>query len=505
MHGNNYCGLSYCINVAISIKTATCVTSNYSNIGAAKVTINCFHTLAGTMILLVLSIVFFLHGATAIHDSGLGQSFYLPNYDLNSESLQGGFPIFEPLPEECLKTTNMFTVESKTAYYEDTATFYKSLSSTFSLSADVENDFTMGATLDGSTNSISGSTRTVKGLTLQVYSTASKDYLISSCLRRGTLSQSVSKNFENLSPTIEKPWTDAEWAPYDVFLKNYGSHYVTQVYYGSALYQYCFSDTSRSYTQKQYSIKACVNFAGPTVAPTLNISACAGLTSDEIKSVSSLATSSRLVVRGGTDNTRAELYTSRTNEKIKEFLKEANETHQPIQYRFESIWSLLKARYMNTKHFPKALNLEAYYKGYKGFQCSHQAIAGVELQKFTHTEQSTPSYPSFHCIIPPQGCQVDDDCHHRFPHWCECKGSSCLRHYLTTTDTGKTRKYAAPYKEEGWGWQGCTRQDFTCGCHDRNWNWLEVWRQSLDEENFVSKFQNISFETQKAGKSHKEL
>ena len=453
------------------------------------------------MILLVLSIVFFLHGATAIPDSGVGQSFYLPNHDLNSASLQGGFPIFESLQEECFKQSNEHTVDSNTAYYENTATFYNSLSSTFSLSADLENDFTMGATLDGSTNSISGSSRTVKGLTLQVYSRASKDYLISTCSHHGTLSSSVSQDFEKLSPTIKKPWIDAEWAPYDVFLKKYGSHFVTQVYYGSALYQHCFSDSSQSYTQREYSIKACVDFAGPTEAGKLNISACAGLTSNEIDSVSSLAISSRLVIRGGTDDTRAELYTSRTNEKIEKFLKEASKTHQPIQYRFEAIWTLLKAKYINTEHFPKALNLEAYYKGYKGYQCSYQAQAGVELQKFNYNDQSTADYPIFHCIIPPQGCQVDDDCHYRDAFWCECRGSSCLRHYQTTTNTGKTRKYAAPFTESGWGWQGCARHGFTCSCDDRNWNWLEVWRQSLDEKNFISKLHT----TQKARKSHKEL
>lgn len=57
---------------------------------------------------------------------------------------------------------------------------------------------------------------------------------------------------------------------------------------------------------------------------------------------------------------------------LQKFLKEANLTDQPVNQQFESIWDLLKTRYIGTPHFAKAINMEAYYLGFMNMGCGHQ-------------------------------------------------------------------------------------------------------------------------------------
>ena len=45
--------------------------------------------------------------------------------------------------------------------------------------------------------------------------------------------------------------------------------------------------------------------------------------------------------------------------------------NQAVSYQYQSMWDMLKSRYLNTEHFAKAVNLEAFYLGYMNADCSH--------------------------------------------------------------------------------------------------------------------------------------
>ena len=426
-----------------------------------------------------LFLVLVLHGATseyAIAADVVGQGFYLPEFDLSAKNLLGGHKIFNSMPVNCLSKSIENSVLSHFTFFSNTADFYTSLSSTSSLSAGLRNSFTLGVTLDSTTSSVSGTSRKIKGTTLQISSINSAVSLIATCTHTTLeLAPNFAQEFEMLSATIKKPWLEAEWSQYKDFLKKYGSHIVEVVELGTSIYQHCFSKETESYSQRQFKVKACANLAGPTNVGKVNVTACAGISKKETGFDSNIDTSSRLVVRGGSEETRALLYSSRTNENIEKLIKEAESFSQPVQYRFESVWELLMIRYSGTEHYAKARNLEAYYKGYATMSCRYRYRSNVVLQVFNHTKESTPAHPMYECKIPPKGCTVDNDCQYRAAFWCQCKGDSCIR-YGKKAHSGDTHIVANPFTGDGWGWQGCDLYGLACYCVN-NKIWTVIWKQ----------------------------
>ena len=114
-----------------------------------------------------LFLVLVLHGATseyAIPADVVGQGFYLPETNLNAETLLGGRTIFTSIPDDCFsKLININKVFSHSEFYSNTDDYYSSLSSSSSLSAGLRNSFTFGITLDGTAGSASGTSRKIKG------------------------------------------------------------------------------------------------------------------------------------------------------------------------------------------------------------------------------------------------------------------------------------------------------------------------------------------------------
>ena len=306
---------------------------------------------------------------------------------------------------------------------------------------------------------------------------------------KATLDPDLKVAFEKLPAVVVRPNMTNDWVAYDRFLKHFGSHMVSEVEYGSSLCQHTFSDVSTSYTQKDFKVKACVQLTGPTEAGMLDTKACSDVTQEEIDSVSDITTSSRFVVRGGTAETRAKLINERTDELIRQFMSEADITHEPVTYKFTAIWTMLQTRYLGTDHFPKAMNLEAYYKGYLNYGCSLQTDKTVTLRNFEHSPSSTDDYPVYQCVLPPKGCHSDNDCHYRVGPWCQCKGDTCVFYNTEKLSTGEEKTYATIYRESGWGGQGCklTASSFwtKCYCIDERTEKQIEWSSDRDSLQFA--------------------
>ena len=417
----------------------------------------------------------------------IGDSFKISELNMLAETLTGGYPVWEDLPDDCIKSADLFTTIEMCNFYDNTASFYHSVATGSSLSVDVEFDFTLGVTLEATTQSVSSQEHKVRGMTMKVQAESTKHFLESKCLNEAKLTESLVKEFEELPIEVKDPWMSNQWIAYELFLESFGSHIVTEVIFGSSLYQHCFSEESSTYTQNEFNLKACADFAGSTPVGKIGLKTCAQYSQKDIDAASSLETSSMLIIRGGSSETRSQLYNERTGELISKFLAEANQTRSPIGYRLMPIWQLLQLRYFHSDHFAKALNLEAYYTGYLNFGCPYErSPTGVELQKFVNNSASTPDYPIYECIIAPQGCHDNDDCDYRDAFWCECNGDSCIHHYDRTLDTGSKRKYAEIFAKSGWGWHGCTLSGLSCWCTDPDNNWIPIWSQSTGNAQFIT-------------------
>lgn len=82
--------------------------------------------------------------------------------------------------------------------------------------------------------------------------------------------------------------------------------------------------------------------AGPTTVGKVGVKACANVSKTEISKATHMNTEDKLIIRGGTVNTRSALRTSRTKELIEQFLNEAKDSNEDVQHTFKSIWNLLQ-------------------------------------------------------------------------------------------------------------------------------------------------------------------
>jgi hypothetical protein len=417
----------------------------------------------------------------------IGTGIFAPERNLLGGNLLGGRTIYDGSIEECIRSTNKLpAIQTLKRYYENTASFYQSVSTETSISGELQSDYTMSATLHATTKSAAGSKNRVSGYAYQAYSQVSIDYQDAKCVEEFNLDDALIQSFETLPSTIDNPEYKNSWIEYETFLQKFGSHVIVEVSRGSSLYMYTFAKESSSYSKNDFKINACINLVVPTEAGLSNASICSGVTKEDIEKVSHLEMTSQFVARGGSDETRAKLSdpTQRNDTLIAKFLSEANVTDQPISYRLASIWTILQTKYVQSKeNLARALNLAAYYKGYRSYGCKYQENDAFVFQKFVSTTHS--SLPSYACQLAPQGCHQDDDCSYNVGIYCQCGGQTCVRYDTDVLDTDKEKPYAYAYTGSGWGGQGCTYSFGGCYCSEPSGQWRTVWSSSDDFLSFA--------------------
>ena len=428
----------------------------------------------------ILLLAVFVFGGVIGDTSPFGTTFYIPVTNLLNRDLKGGLTILQDLQTDCIKTdyqsSSLEGIRSR-ILFGNTGSFYNYLTSATAMSSELGRDFTMGYTLDKITNGIGGSKREIRGASVEAYSMMSEEYILDNCIGSAKLIASLTSAFENLPKSIEKQWLHSQWTTYQIFIEKFGSHFVNRVHYGSSLQQYSFSNASDNYTEWVYNVAACGKLAGYHPVENISLPVCAGITRRDVETVSKLPISSQLILRGGTTQTRADLYANPNNELIEKFLNEANSTHSPIQYKYMPIWELLKRKYYGTEHHVKAINLEAYYLGFMNFGCDYvQTKNNVELQKFVLSELSTPQYPIYKCTIVPAACQTFDDCHY-YTFGCNCYGNSAIGHKIEALNIGEDRTVPYIKTHEGTTCLGCAAHLFTCYCEAHDLPWDTIWDQ----------------------------
>ena len=355
--------------------------------------------------------------ATTGESEGLGKIVFPPNINLLDDFQEKENSIIDPLPSECFKKIINTTKSScNFDYYKNTKAFYKSLATESSLSASLTSTFTLGATVSVATKSKSSEKSEVSGISLIKQALAEKIYVNKECLtsaKMSTLNKEFMESFSTLPLKIKEPWLHNSWKAYSTFLEKYGSHVITSKETGSRFQQMVFAESSESYSQRDFQVKACISAAGPTNVGKLNVSACSSVNSSEILKAKNISTSETQFVRGGLRDTNSALTKGTSAELIEKLMNEADEAPSPVQHTFRPIWEILKDRFKTgSKNHIRATILQYYYSGYLGYGCLYSKSGDVEVQKFDYTKQSESKKPEFECSLAKEGCHNDDDCHY---------------------------------------------------------------------------------------------
>lgn len=406
----------------------------------------------------------------------LGKAIYIPEEDLLG-SIPNGISFFKEIEERCQRKIKIATTVKDQTYYKNTEEFYKSVATETNLKAGYEGPFSLGVTLDVTTKTVSGSSREVSGTSINLATKAFVQQFLPNCLYESALYSRVVGDFAALPSQIKDPWYKSSWREYHHFLERHGSHVITSVTFGSSIDQYAFAETKSSYSSKQFTVKACASLGAGVGPGKLSLSACSGVTKDEIQKMSNSKMSTSVTVRGGSINLRHRLLYERSSDLIIQFLSEGHTHPTPVAYTLTPIWEILRRHTMMTSEnknaYVQALNLEYYFDGYLNFGCPYKP--GIRpgtppLQKFDYASRSTSTNPVFQCTLVSQGCHHDHDCHYQIGVKCECRGSSCIRYGQVNLSNGKSRATAAAHYGRGWSWNGCDWRLWgsQCACRHPN-------------------------------------
>ena len=421
----------------------------------------------------------------------LGKAIYLRKINLLADFSENEETVFEKIPSNCFTEKELHYSGSNFDYYKNTKAFYSKMATGASLDASLQSTFTLGFTLSSSSSSESSSKMEVSGMSLNILALKKKIFVRKECLNNVEISK-LTKNFldeyEALPKLINKPWESNSWQAYKKFLDKFGSHIVLSVKRGASIKQTTFAQSSESYSQRDFQIKSCVSLAGPTSVGKVGVEACANISKTEKNRVSKMNTQGKLIVLGGTKNTRNALLNQRTKELIEKLMNEADESDAAVEHSFTSIWDVLRSRSKyGTDNYIRAVNLQNYYFGYLNYGCqeskSTALLSGgkrLYFRKFDYTKSSRPESPEFSCTLAKEGCHRSHDCHYRVGVYCGCYGDTCVRHKSEKQDTGVSKYTAHANREKSWRWHGCGWKKHLkwskCECKNRDFDQrIAVW------------------------------
>ena len=245
---------------------------------------------------------------------------------------------------------------------------------------------------------------------------------------------------------------------------------------GASIKQTTFAPSSESYSERDFQIKSCVSLAGSTSVGRVGVKAFENISETERNRVSNMNTEGKLIVLGGTKNTRNALHKQRTKELIEKLMNEADESDAAVAHTFTSIWDVLRNRFKHgTDNYIRAVNLQNYYPGYLTYGCQNLPSAAhlcggkrLYFRQFDYTKSSTQESPEFSCTPAKEGCHSSNDCHYRVGVCCGCYGDTCVRYKSEKQDTGVSKVTAHANRVKNWKWHGCDWKKLWIKCECKN-------------------------------------
>lgn len=314
--------------------------------------------------------------------------------------------IFDPFPSKCFDGVekNVKSSSSHFEYYANTNPFHSTLGSQSGLHPSLQSAYTLSATLKIATKSNSSQISKVSGTSLIMMALKEKILVRRGCLDGDeilALKKRFVNDLERLPVKIEKPWETNSWQPYRNFLREYGSHVVTSVTLGTSINQMTFTESSKSYSQRDFQVKSCAEFAGPISFGKLDVFACADVSKEELSNVSKMSTSDRLIIRGGTAETCNKLLNERSKDLIEQFMNEASDSASSIQHTFRAIWDIVQSIFeVGSPNHIRAIKLEQYYQGFlnygRSLHCKWRS-GHSELRPHQRFQRNISRIPVYSC------------------------------------------------------------------------------------------------------------
>ena len=179
----------------------------------------------------------------------LGKGFYLPHMEIDVPS-SGGNTVFTLIPDICIHKAKEHSTVNEQINFKDTRTFYRSVATEAGLSAKLTGKFTMGTTLKAKSTNVSVGDVEVIGSSIVINNQGTSVVLDKDCITRSNTSlwDDLIKDLSDLPKEVSRPELKTSWDKYSSFLTKYGSHVVTQTYYGTSITVDIFKDGEPIFT-----------------------------------------------------------------------------------------------------------------------------------------------------------------------------------------------------------------------------------------------------------------
>jgi hypothetical protein len=378
---------------------------------------------------------------------GLGRLFYLPDVNAISSNT-GGRQFFKVDPsltqDKCAKLSSPINTSlDQFTQYQGMSSFVNSVNSSSNLSGDVKvASLSMKATAElvtGFESKASSSAGTI--VFDRSYLTSVVDLQdIDQCMSVENIDPTVLQAFARLpSLSLNSFIEDGSWNPYIEFLKNHGSHIITQSTFGSRFQIWESNSSSSSETLKLLEAKACVELNGTSGEDTLAIAGCSAYDQNTRQQAASTSSNQFVVIRGGDDATRKALQNHVTSANMDAFINKADVSDQAVRWEYTPVWRVFQRIYQplcsqNGKdsqdcvNYQNAVNLEAAYSGFMAWSCTKQdSINNITYQGMYNSVPSGQVTGYWSCKVAKEGCNNDDDCHYRAGVTSGCYGPSCFK------------------------------------------------------------------------------
>jgi hypothetical protein len=282
------------------------------------------------------------------------------------------------------------------------------------------------------------------------------------------------KDFALLPLVVANPWEKTSWRDYNLFLRKYGTHIVTQIVYGSRYIWFESADSQSSELKKTLEIKACVGASSLAEG-------CGKFSKEEMKNAMEENTESHKIVMGGSAATKRSLSMAKSDSS-KEFMRTVNafldagrNSNEPIMMKFTEIWEFIY-RHTNTDDVAKkaetrqrCMNLEAAF-AFDLFDCARAEAGtpGTVYQEFR--ARNVDGLSVYSCWNRKFGCTDGDDCEYTAFVGCRASGRSAFDAGETISGKVKTGVRRKPQGKSGDGINGsCVFSGLGCHCNT-NWN-----------------------------------
>lgn len=361
-------------------------------------------------------------------DYPIGEAFDIPNTNFYSSLTQGNKIIKKQQAQGCFRITKTKHSQATLKISSDLESVYKSVSKEADLSADFTYFVTVKTSLRAISSSIKWTNSTAKSSQVDYSSQTSVISLDLSCIRKH-LSHSFRKDLKTLDVKISKPELESSWKNYESFVKRYGTHVMSRIYFGARLQYFVATQSSSSISDEMMAARACVEVEGQFLRSPFKVHGCESYNSTKRQESSLYSMQLQKFIRGGDNNLRQQLLLADTMEPsmIENFINTAGQYPEPIRYAFNAIWDLFPNEMLQQKN-----NFYAYYTGYVQTGCTQLlGPSNYILRQFRHDPLDESSYQ---CVTRSRGCHQEDDCHYSWGQTgCLCGGPTCVE-YATKGD-----------------------------------------------------------------------